>query len=171
MMRTLITVLLLTALTATAQQKGGDKEFGIGGSVNVSHSSPRSGNASAQVSLGRFLTRSHFVGVQAIPTVTFAEDANRVGGFFGGNYRYLIGGEQTRVFPFVGAGTGVWLLAREDSRAAACVLGEVGFKAYASQRTSFEAAYNFIYFDGESRAGRFSGNTLSQIVFSVRHLF
>lgn len=168
-MRTIILFIALV-MTAAAQQQAGDMELGIGGSVAVSHSTPAEGTASAQLSFGKFLTRSHFIGVQAIPTATFG-GASRVGGFFGGNYRYLFGGERSKVFPFTGIGSGIWIQANEDNRAGACVLGEIGFKAFASQRTSFEAAYNFIYFDGNSRAGRFRGNTLSQVMFSVRHLF
>jgi hypothetical protein len=93
-----------------AQQTGGEKELGIGGVVSVSHAASLDGNATGQFSIGKYVRRQHFLGVNLLPMVNFGRGTNSVGGFFGGSYRYLFGVENRRLFPFAGIGGGAFVM-------------------------------------------------------------
>jgi hypothetical protein len=158
-----------TVVPCFAQQQAGDKEIGIGGSVDMSHSSPIIGNASGQFSVGKFFTRTQFVGIEVTPTASFGASKTSVGGFLGGKYRYLFSRENTKVLPFVGVGGGAFIM-QPGSGLAGSGVAEMGIKAYFSRRTSFEFGYNFLYLTG-SGTQNFSQNTRSLVIISLRHLF
>ena len=174
---TIVIIALGLGVPCLAQQEAGDKEIGVGGTIDLSHQN-LSGNATMQFSLGKYFTRNQFFGIQLVPTVRLEKGTNgqkgtnTFGGFFGGGYRYLFGAKDRRVFPFVGAGGGAYLQkgTNGSSSAAGTGLGEVGLKSYFSQKTSFEVAYNFLYLNAGGGGG-FSNKTRSQILFSLRHLF
>jgi hypothetical protein len=177
MARIMLAVCLLAfAQGLPAQQTGGEKELGIGGILSVSHAAKLDGNATALFSVGKYVRRQHFLGVNLLPMVTFGGESNSVGGFFGGNYRYLFAVENRRTFPFVGVGGGAFVIGGTGSNAVTgSGLAEVGVKTYFSARTSLDVAYNFLYLGTPGGLGSggfsFQQNTRSQVILSIRHLF
>jgi hypothetical protein len=174
----IITISVFCSLlpTAFAQQNGGERELGIGGSVSLSHAASPTGNANFQFSLGKYFTRRNYLQLNLLPNVTFGSDSTSVGGFFGTGYRYLFAAENRRVFPFVGLGGGTYLFSGSGrTSTAGSGYGEAGVKAYFSPRTSFDISYSFLYTGtglGATRSGfSFAENTRSQVILSVRHLF
>jgi hypothetical protein len=184
--------------TAFAQMEKGDKEVGIGGQLLFTHTSDFTGNADLQFSLGYYLSVRNYFGFEADPTFTFQHEAatsgvttkgtscgygtagcyggsagsnsTNIGGFFGGNYRRLVGNPKGRVFPFVGGGGGAYVSAGSDGNSASgAFYGEGGLKGFFSQKTSIEFAYKLLY--TPHSGGSFQENSLSLVTIALKHVF
>jgi hypothetical protein len=155
---------------AHGQQNAGDKEFGVSATVSANHGTPFTGFAFAQGSLGKFLSKSRYVGVAAGPQITFGSFTS-YSAFASANYRQFKETQNPKFFPFVGVGGGGQFSKAQkgDASVNPNVYGEFGVKSYISQRTSFEIAYNFLYTPRGN--GGFGQKTQSLILFSLRHLF
>ncbi len=160
--------------TALAQQEKGDKEVGVGGQLFVTHTSSNfTGSATFQLSLGYYTSTRNYIGFEADPQLTFSHVANAgndvsVGGFFGGNYRRLVGSPKGKVFPFIGGGGGGYLFPGGGNQAT--VYPEGGIKSYLSQKTSLEFSYKLLVFVNGKYNG-FSDRSLSLATVSIRHIF
>ena len=163
----------MCASPGLAQQEKGDKEIGLDGAATISNSNPVNGNVFGQLSFGRYLQRSQYIGVYAAPQFSFS-GGDTSGGFgVGGEYRFLLGHKNARVWPFIGGQGGEAL-----SRAAQqwshreVVAPEFGVKFYASQKTAFEVSYLFmIQFNGGASYSSFFDRTQNFVVFGFKHLF
>jgi hypothetical protein len=171
-----ITALLTIGLTnLAAQQEKGDKEIGIGGQFyfNTAQGS-RTGNASFQFSFGYFASGKNYVGFEADPTVTITTNGGKTttsaGGFFGSNYRRMLGHGQGKVFMFLGAGGGVYTFGSGSNFGT--LFPELGFKSYLSQKTSLECSYKMLYeASGLPKGTTFADRIQNQVAISVRHIF
>lgn len=160
--------------TAFAQMEKGDKEIGIGGQVLFTHTSNFTGTADGQFALGYYASVKNYFGFEADPTFTFehsgGHNSTNIGGFFGGNYRRLIGNPKGKVFPFLGGGGGGYVTGGSGGNSAAAALyGEFGLKSFLSQKTSLEFAYKLLY--TPQGGGGFQGDTVSLMTISLRHVF
>lgn len=99
-----------------------------------------------------------------------AMNSTDVSGFFGANYRRLVGNPKGKVFPFVGGGGGAYVAGGSSGNSVeGAVYAEVGLKSYISQKTSLEFAYKLLYIP--QSGGTFQDNSLSLITISLRHIF
>jgi hypothetical protein len=99
-----------------------------------------------------------------------AMNSTDVGGFFGANYRRLVGNPKGKVFPFIGGGGGAYVQGGSSGNSVSGALyGEIGLKSYLSQKTSLEFAYKLLY--TPQSGGTFQTETFSLITISLRHIF
>ncbi|HUA63685.1 MAG TPA: hypothetical protein VML19_33365 [Verrucomicrobiae bacterium] len=192
-------LMALAAFGAFAQQERGDKEIGIGGQLYFQGSNGTSnGNLSAQFSFGVFASSKNYFGFEADPTLSITgqsctvktpcvsldtknaiqESTNgnthstNLGGFFGGNYRHMLGSNQGKIFFFVGAGGGLFVLGGGGSTLnSGSVFPEFGLKSYISQKTSLEFSYKLLYELNGSGSGSFADRINNQVTVSIRHIF
>jgi hypothetical protein len=101
---------------------------------------------------------------------TSGTNSTNVGGFYGANYRRLVGNPKGRVFPFIGGGGGAYVQAGTSGKSVlGSFFGEAGLKAYVSQKTSLEFAYKLLYYP--QSGGSFQDNSASLLTISLRHIF
>lgn len=169
--------LIFSACTAYGQQEAGDKEIGLAGGGSFNHTSPFTGNVFAQGTFGKYFTQSQYVGVSVTPIITFGSVTSGTLGY-AGNYRYLFGKKNAKVWPFVGASAGGFTTKGGGGFGSGSgwstvgqAAGEFGFKYYASQKTSFEASYQFNVMFAGGVSGGFGDRTLSLIAFGFKHIF
>ena len=169
-------LLIASSPVAYAQQEKGDKEVGISGAATITHS-PVSGTLFAEVSLGRYFTDTQYFGVFVAPIISFSGDGTFGAFAFGGNYRYLFGHKNAKVWPFIGALAGGTTVRSSGggTKASWTALGQVGpefgLKFYASQKTSFEVSYQLEITFGSDISGGFGQRSQSLIVFGFKHIF
>ena len=195
MLKTIGKAILLGALaycgSAVAQQGKGDKEIGIGGQLYVtSAEGTSSGTASFQFSFGYFASVRNYLGVEVDPALSitstpdYSYSVSKTGqviqtqsgsttstsasGYFGGNYRRMVGPETGKVFFFIGGGGGLYL---EPGLHLGVVDPEVGFKFYISQKSSLEFAYKLLYELNAGAGLSFADKIVNQATISVRHIF
>jgi hypothetical protein len=170
--------LIVSAGAVFGQQEAGDKEIGLAGGGSITHSSPVTGTIFAAGTFGKYLTQSQYIGVAIIPLITFGGTSSGTIGYTG-NYRYLFGKKDAKVWPFVGASAGGFTTKGGGGFGSGgggwstlgIAAGEVGFKYYASQKTSFEVSYQLNVAFGGGVSGGFSERTLSLIAFGFKHIF
>jgi hypothetical protein len=166
-----LAALIAVAAPLSAQQEAGDREVGIGGALIHLHAG-NTGNLFLQASLGYFQSKNNFFGIDVTPIVSYGGGSS-FSSVVNGTYRRFFGTEGSRVFPFVGAGAGVYLnRGGGDTSSALTPKGEVGLKSYISQKTSIEFSYSLnIVAAGSGVSGGFNDRSLSVAMVSLRHLF
>lgn len=167
------TLLLILPNVVSAQQEKGDKELGLGGAATVSNSSPVSGNVFAEISFGKYFEENQYLGIYAAPLFSFGGDSKAGAVGIGGEYRYLFGHRNSRLWPFVGVQGGD-ALARSDGSWSngASIAPELGVKFYASPKTAFEVSYLLlIQFNGGTPYAGFGDRSENLIVFGFKHIF
>jgi hypothetical protein len=102
-----------------------------------------------------------------------ASSSTDFGGFFGANYRRMLGAQKGKVFLFVGGGGGLYVLAGSGgSTSFGTVFPEVGFKTYISQKSSLEFSYKMLVeLNGIPAGSSFSQRIENQVTASIRHIF
>lgn len=163
--RMLVLVACVAAMPVWAQMEKGDKEIGFSGLFLVNHK-PVSGVGTLIGSYGVYLEKNHYFGVDLGPSFTFGNGSNDVTGIFNAKYRYLFGSKNNKVFPFVGLLGGV----NASKQTLGLAGGEVGFKAFTSQKVSFEMAYQFNALFGSGISGGLE-RTNSQVLLGLKYIF
>lgn len=156
-----------------AQQEKGDKEIGIDGAATISNSKPITGNIFAEFSLGKYIKHNQYVGIYAAPLFSLGGGDNSGALGVGGEYRYLFGRKNSRLWPFLGA-LGGETVSRSNGAwtHGGSLAPEFGIKVYASQKTAFEASYHLlIQFSGGASHTSFSDRTQNLVVFGFKHIF
>jgi hypothetical protein len=173
----LITLALISTVITYAQQDKGDKEIGLAGAATFSHSSPVNGNATVQGSLGYYFTQHQFVGITAGPSLQFGGGSTTGSVQYGGEYRYLLGQKNSKIWPFIGGTIGAETsISKNGNSTTATTFGqaapEFGLKFYASQKTSFELSYLLeINLSGQAAGAGFGQRSSSLILLGFKHIF
>ena len=165
--------LCATPSLSIAQQDRGDREVGIDGLALVSNSSPISGQISAQLSYGKYLTVHHYVGAIAAPIFSISGGDFSGGALLGGEYRYLFGSNRTnRIWPFVGAQADYFYMRSNGSNDNLGVIApEAGLKFYVSQKNAFEVTYLLQLRFGSGVSGGFGDRSVNLVLFGFKHIF
>lgn len=168
-----VVMFFLVPTLVLAQQDKGDKEIGLDGAATISNSSPVSGDIFAELSFGKYIEKNQYVGIYAAPLFTFGGSGKAGAVGFGGEYRYLFGHKNSRIWPFIGVQGGEALARSNGSWSnGASVAPEFGVKFYASPKTAFEVLYQLqVEFGGGLSNVSFADRSQNLIVFGFKHIF
>ncbi len=140
---TLSLLLVVLAAPAFSQPTKGASELGLNGAVIIPDISPSDTTGLVDLSYGYYFRAHDLVGLNTITVLS--KDVQDI--YLLGRYRHLFSISTPRIFPFVGAGGGINVLASSGSPTSHWGLGsgEAGVKFFVSQRTAFEVAYDLLY--------------------------
>ena len=161
---------LLPALSCAADVSNlsrGTKEIGLSGTIYVSHDSPEDVFGVATFRGGVYVAKRHLVGVDATVFAYSRIQDTYLSGF----YRYIFGGREGRVVPFVGASAGSNLSHFDyfGTQHSLIVRGEVGVRFLMTSRFSLDVAYNLMYRRDDTMG--FTGKTASVVTFGFSRRF
>jgi hypothetical protein len=163
----ILLVILAVGVPCFAQQEKGNSELSFNGSIMIPHSNPGdNANGLVQIGYGYYFTSKDRFGFDTIVFLNgSAQDV-----FLDGRYRHLFPTKNPKVFPFIGGAAGFNVF-HESSGTNKNFLGsgEFGLKFWLSQRTSFEASYNFEYIRVAGQS--FKENSSSVLLFGFTYLF
>lgn len=162
----MLTVLVLV-VPAFSQPEKGASEIGLNGAVIIPHVAPSDATGLIDLSYGYYFRTHDLVGLDSISVLS--QNVQDV--YVLGRYRHLFSTGNPMIFPFVGAGGGVNVLASSGSPTSHWALGsgEAGVKFFVSQRAAFDVAYDLFYVN--INGASFSQASFSAVTFGFTYTF